>query len=81
MSLDQKVIYIIKAVACAINILQWLMTLLQLSVSDATIWRVTLNYDHDTLIHDVYSTVITHDNSQPIDYHNIFIVQATALSL
>ncbi len=57
---------------------------LELSVSDTTIWSITLESSVTiletsfSLIYDVYSAGITHDDHQMID-HNMLIVQATGL--
>jgi hypothetical protein len=54
---------------------------LELSVSDATIWSVTLESSNttqeasSTLTYDVYSTGVTYDEYK-IDNCNLFIVQA-----
>jgi hypothetical protein len=57
-------------VPCTINILRLLMMPLELSVSNANIWSITLELSITilevsfTLIYDVYSTGITYDDCQ-----------------
>jgi hypothetical protein len=61
------------------------MTPLELSVSDATIWSITLELsimildESFTIIYYVYSTGLTYDDYQSlIDDRNMFTVQTTS---